>query len=93
MDKEQQEAQGLSRDDLLRMLERGKEAKLSRGGPRDLNQRAKHVVDVVAARSERREPVRLIATFDRDRTLWPRMSAFRPLETHQSETEVHSVRP
>lgn len=45
MDKELQEAQKLTRDDLLAKLEQGQPAKLSRRAPRDANQRAKAVVD------------------------------------------------
>ena len=59
MDKELEEAQNLTRDDLVRQLETGRPAKLSRKhkAPRDPNQRAKRVMDLVTAKSERERQV------------------------------------
>ncbi len=50
MDKELEEAESLTKDDLLAKLEHGRPAKLAR--PRNSNQRAKAVVDAVTERSE-----------------------------------------
>jgi len=52
MDKELEQAQGLTKDDLLAKLEHGRPAKLAR--PRDPNQRGKAVVD--AATREKPRP-------------------------------------
>jgi len=51
MDKEREEAENLTKEDLLAKLDRGRPAKLA--GPRDPNQRAKAVMDAVVQRSER----------------------------------------
>ena len=58
MDKELEEAQSLTKDDLVRKMRAGRPAKLARhGAPRDPNQRAKAVMDQVISKSER-EPRR-----------------------------------
>jgi hypothetical protein len=91
MDKEKQEAQALSKDDLLRMLDEGRPANLSRS-PKDTSQRAKRVVDAVIDRTERPE-LRVMLTFDRDPSKWRPISDFTPKEVQRIETAVHSVRP
>src|SRR5437879_13867474 len=57
MDKELEEAQKLTKEDLLDKLEKGRPAALGEP-PRDLNQRAKSVVDRAVTRSEQREATR-----------------------------------
>jgi hypothetical protein len=57
MDKELEEAQDLTRDDLVAKLDHGRPAELAR--PLDPNQGAEAVVDTVAARGERQRGIAL----------------------------------
>jgi hypothetical protein len=90
MDKELEEAQSLTKNDLIAKLAHGRPAKLSRrSAPRDPNQRAKRVMDAVVAKSER-EPRILV--------LEPIPGPFRDIseltvpEERRSSTAVRTVR-
>jgi hypothetical protein len=91
MDKELEEDLKLTKEDLLHKLETGRPANLRRVAPRDPNQRAKMVMDVVTAKSEREIPTIVVG---------PRLkvSDFRPIsdltdrEVRQSDTALHTVR-
>ncbi len=91
MDKELEEAQELTRDDLVQKLEAGRPAKLRRTAPGGSNRPAKAIVDVVPAKSERE--VSGIVLGPR-----PRVADYRPIseltsrEEPQSGTALRTVR-
>lgn len=90
MDKEKQEAQSLSKEDLLAKLEAGRPANLSRS-PKDTNQRARRVIDAVIERTER--PVlSIVLNFDRNPLdQRPITNFIAPVEVQENDTAVHTV--
>jgi hypothetical protein len=83
MDKELEEAQKLTKDDLVQKLEAGRPAKLRRTAPEGSNQPAKAIMDVVTSKTEREVPA--IALGPR-----PRVVDYRPISELTSREELQS---